>query len=355
MILGNVEAALLGTGRDHPLAGSLLEIREAGESAATLTRQLLALSRKSVIEPQTLDLDERLERMTKMLGRLIGEDVVLRLEPGRVGRVHVDPGQLEQILINLAVNARDAMPNGGQLVIGTFTERIAPGDARLASGAAPGRYAVVSVSDTGCGMTDEVKRHIFEPFFTTKETGKGTGLGLATVYGAVAQNRGFVQVESEPGRGTRFRIFLPSVEDERGEGLSGSAGPEPVTAGTETILLVEDEEPVRRLASRVLRRAGYRVIACGDGWEAIAAARRESGPIHLILSDVVMPGMDGPSLVRELSSMLPRARVLFVSGYSGDSSQALEDLARNGATVLSKPFTPAILSKAVRTALDAAA
>jgi len=354
VILGNIELALLNVSRDHPLAGPLGEMREAAESAAALTRQLLAFSRKSVIEPQEIELDERLERMAKMIRRLIGEDVVLRLEPGRVGRVRVDPGQLEQILINLAVNARDAMPRGGDLVIATSTERVQPGDARLAE-AAPGDYAVITVADSGCGMGDDVKQHIFEPFFTTKEKGKGTGLGLSTVYGAVVQNRGFLQVESEEGRGTAFHVYLPRVAGEEAGDGPRPAAPETAPGGDETILIVEDEAPVRRLASNALERAGYRVIACASGGEALTAARGERGPIHLVLADVVMPGMDGPTLVSELVSIRPDARVLFVSGYLGDSSEALERIARSGATLLAKPYTPASLSKAVRTVLDSVA
>jgi two-component system cell cycle sensor histidine kinase/response regulator CckA len=354
VILGNVEMALLGLSPHHPLVTPLQEMRQAAESAAALTRQLLAFSRKSVIEPQTLDLDERLEKLSGMVARLIGEDVVVQLEPGRVGRVRVDPGQLEQILINLAVNARDAMPGGGELVIRTTTERVEAGDARLAPGGEPGDYAVVEVADSGCGMTDEVKQHIFEPFFTTKERGKGTGLGLATVYGAVVQNHGFVQVDSEPGRGTIFRVHLPRVPDGEPAARPHLATPPPVPGGSETILIVEDEASVRRLATRTLQRAGYRVIACASGGDAIVAAKREPGPIHLLLSDVVMPGMDGPTLVRELAAIRAVGRVLFVSGYSGESSQALERLAQDGANVLSKPFTPATLSRAVRSALDAA-
>jgi PAS domain S-box-containing protein len=354
VILGNLELASLHVGQDHPLAGPIAEMREAAESAASLTRQLLAFSRKSVIEPQAVELDARLEHMAKLLRRLIGEDVSLRLEPGRVGRVRVDPGQLEQILINLAVNARDAMPSGGDLVIGTSTARVGPGDARLPPGAAAGEYAVVSVRDTGCGMSDEVRAHIFEPFFTTKETGKGTGLGLATVYGAVTQNQGFVEVDSLLGRGSTFRVYLPRAEaDEATDRPRAALGP--LRGGRETILLVEDEAPVRRLASRVLQQVGYRVIPCSSAEEALGAARRESGPIHLFLSDVVMPGMDGPTLVRELARVRPEARVLFVSGYLGNSNQALDELARSGASVLAKPFTPATLSEAVRSVLDAAA
>ena len=354
VILGNLELASLHVGQDHPLAGPIAEMREAAESAASLTRQLLAFSRKSVIEPQAVDLDARLEHMGKMLRRLIGEDVALRFEPGRVGRARVDPGQLEQILINLAVNARDAMPKGGDLVVATSTARVGQGDPRVGPGVTPGEYVVVSVRDSGCGMSDEVKAHIFEPFYTTKETGKGTGLGLATVYGAVTQNRGFVEVDSAPGRGSTFRIYLPRAQEAEAVDRPRAALA-PLRGGRETILLVEDEAPVRRLASRVLQQVGYRVIACSGADEALGAARRENGPIHLFLSDVVMPGMDGPTLVRELSRVRPEARVLFVSGYVGNANQALDELARSGASVLAKPFTPASLSEAVRNVLDAGA
>jgi CheY-like chemotaxis protein len=218
-----------------------------------------------------------------------------------------------------------------------------------------GEYAVLSVTDTGTGMTEEVKQHVFEPFFTTKEKGKGTGLGLATVYGAIRQNRGFIEIDSAPGQGSTFRVFLPSARadaaNERREGRSV----EPLRTGTETILLVEDEPAVRRLAARALEEAGYRVLACADGAEAVAVARGEKGRIHLVVSDVVMPGMDGPAVVQEIARVRPDARVLFVSGYLGNANDVLEQLARKGAPVLAKPFTPAALSNAVRSALDAAA
>jgi PAS domain S-box-containing protein len=353
VILGNLELALLTVSEDGPLAEPLREAREAAKGAASVTRQLLAFSRKSVIEPQAIDLAQALERLGKMLRRLIGEDVSLRVEPGDGARAWVDPGQLEQILINLVVNARDAMPRGGDLVIRTATERVRAGDPRLLPGTSPGEFAVLTVTDTGCGMTEEVRQHVFEPFFTTKEKGKGTGLGLATVYGAVRQNRGFIEVESEVGRGSTFRIYLPR-SDARGP-AANDPGVQPLRGGHETILLVEDEPAVRRLAARALEEAGYRVIACAGGEEALAAARRERSPIHLVVSDVVMPGMDGPTVVRELAAVLPSARVLYVSGYLGDANEVLEQLARKGVTVLPKPFTPATLSSAVRSALDAAA
>jgi PAS domain S-box-containing protein len=353
VVLGNLELALLTVGEHGPLAEPLCEAREAAKGAASVTRQLLAFSRKSVIEPQAIDLAQALERLGKMLRRLIGEDVALRVETGDGARAWVDPGQLEQVLINLVVNARDAMPRGGDLVIRTGSERVPAGDPRLLPGTEPGEYAVLTVTDTGSGMTEEVRQHVFEPFFTTKEKGKGTGLGLATVYGAVRQNRGLIEVESEVGRGTTFRIYLPRSEA-RGP-QAQAAGVEPLRGGHETILLVEDEPAVRRLAARALEEAGYRVLACAGGEEALAAAREERGPIHLVVSDVVMPGMDGPTVVRELTAVRPTARVLYVSGYLGNANEVLDQLARRGVTVLPKPFTPATLSSAVRTALDAAA
>jgi PAS domain S-box-containing protein len=355
VILGNVELAMLSVGEDSPIVEPLREMREAAKGAAAVTRQLLAFSRKSVIEPQSIDLAEALERLGKMLRRLIGEDVALHVAPWRGTRAWVDPGQLEQVLVNLVVNARDAMPGGGEITIRVESDHLASGDPRLLPGMAPGEYAVLSVTDTGTGMTEEVKQHVFEPFFTTKEKGKGTGLGLATVYGAVRQNRGLVEIDSAPGKGSTFRIFLPSARavavNERRE--AGSV--EPLRPGTETILLVEDEPAVRRLASRALEEAGYHVLSCADGAEALAVAGREKGPIHLVVSDVVMPGMDGPSVVGEISKLRPGARVLFVSGYLGNANDVLERLARKGAPVLAKPFTPAALSNAVRAALDAAA
>jgi PAS domain S-box-containing protein len=355
VILGNVELALLTVGEESPIVEPLREMREAAKAAAAVTRQLLAFSRKSVIEPQSIDLAEAFERLGKMLRRLIGEDVSLSVVAGRAVRAWVDPGQLEQILVNLVVNARDAMPGGGEIVIRTGAEHVTAGDPRLLPGLAAGEYAVLTVSDTGSGMTEEVKQHVFEPFFTTKEKGKGTGLGLATVYGAVRQNRGFIELDSAPGRGTTFRIFLPCARTGAANQAREAGTVEPLRSGSETILLVEDEAPVRRLGARVLEEAGYRVIACGDGPEALAAARREQGPIHLVVSDVVMPVMDGPTLVRELTALRPGARVLFVSGYLGLANDVLDQLARKGAPILAKPFTPATLSNAVRAALDAAA
>jgi CheY-like chemotaxis protein len=217
-----------------------------------------------------------------------------------------------------------------------------------------GEYALLEVTDTGTGITEEVKLHVFEPFFTTKEKGKGTGLGLSMVYGAVRQNRGFIEIDSAPGRGSTFRIFLPTARRDATSERRDGARVEPLQSGSETILLVEDEPAVRRLAARILQGAGYRVISCGDGAEALAAARGEEGAIDLFVSDVVMPGMDGPTVVRELSALRPGTPVLFVSGYLGNSNDIVEQLARKGAPVLAKPFTPAELSGAVRKALDAA-
>jgi PAS domain S-box-containing protein len=355
VILGNVELAMLSVGEDSALVEPLREVREAAKGAAAVTRQLLAFSRKSVIEPQSIDLAEALERIGKMLRRLIGEDVSLHVVVGRAVRAWVDPGQLEQVLINLVVNARDAMPNGGDIVIRAGSEHLVACDPRLLPGLEAGEYAVLTVTDTGTGMSEEVKQHVFEPFFTTKEKGKGTGLGLATVYGAVRQNRGLIELDSAPGRGTTFRILLPCARRGAANEARESGSVEPLRGGSETILLVEDDPAVRRFAARALEEAGYHVIACADGAEALAVAERDPGPIDLVLSDVVMPGMDGPTLVRALARVCPAARVLFVSGYLGHGNEAIDELARKGAHLLAKPFTPAALSNAVRAALDAAA
>jgi PAS domain S-box-containing protein len=355
VILGNVELALLSVAAESPIVEPLQEMRDAAKGAAAVTRQLLAFSRKSVIEPQSIDLAEALERLGKMVRRLIGEDVALHVATRRTARAWVDPGQLEQVLINLVVNARDAMPNGGEILIRTGSERLPAGDARLLPGMTAGDYAVLSVTDTGTGMSEEVKQHVFEPFFTTKEKGKGTGLGLATVYGAVRQNRGSIEIDTALGRGSTFRIYLPCARPGAANEAREGSTVEPLRSGSETILLVEDEPAVRRLATRALEEAGYHVIPCADGAEALALARRERAPIDLVVSDVVMPGMDGPSVVRELAAICPGARVLFVSGYLGSSNDIVEQLARRGSPVLAKPFTPAALSVAVRAALDAAA
>ncbi len=326
------------------------EIRGAGERAAGLTRQLLAFSRQQVLAPRILDLNAIVSDTEKMLRRLIGEDVqlVAALEPG-LGRVKADPGQIEQVLMNLAVNARDAMPQGGRLTLTTANVELSPEEAAAEPGARPGPHVLLAVSDTGTGMDEDTRKHIFEPFFTTKEPGKGTGLGLATVYGIVTQSGGHVAVATEVGRGTTFRIYLPRVEE------APAAAPAPVAGGmptgTETVLLVEDEEGVRLLARHVLAACGYTVLVAGEGREALRLCERHRAPIPLLVSDVVMPQMGGRQLAECLHGLHPEMKILYLSGYTDDA------IVRHGVheaevAFLRKPFTPEALARKVRELLD---
>ena len=329
-----------------------VEIARAAERAANLPRQLLAFSRRQIIRPRVLDLDQSVESLERMLRRLIGEDVLLTVirHPG-LGSVNADPGQIEQILMNLAVNARDAMPAGGQLIIETANDELDETYARTRPGVAPGRYVVLCVSDTGCGMERETADRIFEPFFTTKEVGKGTGLGLATVHGIVKQSGGEIHVYTEPGMGTTFRIYFPRVdEDERD--AQPAKEPAPAARGSETVLLVEDEAIVREVARMILDGAGYAVLVAGSGEEALVAAGRHTGRIHLLLTDVVMPGISGRQLADRLAATRPDTRVLFMSGYTEDA------IVRHGVisesiAFIQKPFPPAVLLRRVREVLDA--
>ena len=298
VILGYSDVVLNKLSADHPLCEEVREIQKAGERAAALTGQLLAFSRMQVLLPQLLDLNAVVTHVYKMLRRLIGEDIDLQTvcDPA-TGRVKADPGQHEQVLMNLAVNARDAMPEGGKLTIGTRNAEVGWAYAREHVPMEPGSYVMLSVSDTGSGMDAETKRRIFEPFFTTKEKGKGTGLGLATVYGIVKQSGGFIWVSSEPGHGTRFEIYLPRVEEDA-DHAAGRPAPQvrEGVGGAETLLLLEDEEGVRRLAREVLEEHGYTVLEA-SGWQsAIGLAESHGGPIHLLLTDVVMPEMGGPEV-----------------------------------------------------------
>jgi CheY-like chemotaxis protein len=287
-----------------------------------------------------------------MLARLIGEDVTLvtRLEPA-LGSVKADPGQLEQVIMNLAVNARDAMPEGGTLTFETANAVLDVDFVAVHPGAHPGAHIVLTVTDTGTGMTDEVRSHAFEPFFTTKEKGKGTGLGLATAYGIVKQSGGYITVDSEAGRGTTLRIYLPRVEGTAvvsGRTTSSSLSP----VGTETILLVEDEAGVRRLSLTVLETQGYVVLQAASGDMALQVARSETGPIHLVVTDIVMPGMSGRELWERLRVLRPDSRVLFMSGYTDDAI-ARHGVLEPGIAFLQKPFTPFSLAQKVREVLDA--
>jgi CheY-like chemotaxis protein len=327
------------------------EIRKAADRAAGLTRQLLAFSRQQVLQPRVVDLNALVSELEKMLRRLLGEDVTLatRLAAG-LGRVRADPGQLEQVIMNLAVNARDAMPRGGNLTIETADVTF---DATYAADhypAPPGAYAMLAVSDTGTGMDPDTQAHLFEPFFTTKDKGKGTGLGLATVYGIVKQSGGFIWVYSELGAGSTFKIYLPRVEAAADPALRVQASV-PVGRGTETVLLAEDEAPVRAVARQTLERHGYRVLEAPSAEAALDVADRYSGPIHLLLTDVIMPGLSGRDLAVRLATLRPDVRVIYMSGYTDDAITR-HGVLEPGFVFVQKPFTPDALARTVRDVLD---
>ena len=351
IINGYSEMVLERLPTEDPFYAQIGEIRKAGERAAALTRQLLAFSRRQVLEPHVLDLNTLIADVSKMLCRLIGEDVnMITVKGHRLGRVMADPGQIEQILMNLAVNSRDAMPGGGKLTIETADVELDEEFARNHFPTKPGSYVMLAVNDTGCGMTPEVMVHIFEPFFTTKEKGKGTGLGLATVYGIVKQSGGYIWVDSEPGKGTTVKIYLPRVE----QPAEVLASPEPLTSpalGTETVLLVEDESSVRLLTYRILEEQGYKILQARNGEEAILVAERYKDPIHLLATDVVMPGMSGPQLAEQLATLHRETKVLYLSGYTDDAI-VYHGLLSSGPAFLQKPFTPKALAHKVREILD---
>ncbi len=348
-IQGYAELTLRSLAPEDPLHEQVEQILKAGQRAASLTQQLLAFSRRQVIAPQVIDLNGLIADSTRMLVRLIGEDIVLDVRPGIEGsRVKADPHQLEQALVNLAVNARDAMPDGGTLTLGTAEVEIDEVRA-LAMSLEPGRYVELSVSDTGGGMDAATKSRIFEPFFTTKEKSRGTGLGLATVHGIIRQNRGFIEVSSEPGRGATFRIYLPCVE-----APVVAAGRPPrlsAAAGTETILLVEDEEMVRTLTRTILTRRGYQVLEAERGGDAYLLCKSHREPIHLLLTDVIMPKMNGRELYRQVRELRPDLKVLFMSGYTEDVI-APHGVLEEGTDFIEKPFTVEGLTRKIREVLD---
>jgi PAS domain S-box-containing protein len=374
VIRGDSDLILRRLPQAHPLRRNAEGIREAAEQAATLTRQLLAFSRKQVVAPTVLDLNDIVAGIHKMLQRLIGETIhLVTVTAPDLGKVKADPGQMEQMILNLAVNARDAMPDGGRLTIRTANVELDEPAARRRGGR-PGRYILLEVSDTGVGMDAETRARLFEPFFTTKEQGKGTGLGLSTVYGIVNQSGGFIHVESEPGRGSTFRVYLPRVEapaavsapaPRRVEaaptaGVEAAAGPpENMPAGDpaqmargETILLVEDAHRVRAVVREILEMNGYTVLEARHGAEALDIAAHHQGPIHLMVTDVVMPQMSGRELAQRIGPRRPEMRVLYMSGYTDDAI-VRHGVLGAGMAFLSKPFTPDALAAKVRQLLDA--
>ena len=330
------------------------QIAQAAEAAIQLTRQLLAFGRRTPVRPQVIDLNRIIAQTAESLNPMLRENIQLAIrQEARPANINADPVQIQQIIINLAINARDAMPQGGLLTIETANVQIDAADAEKCPGAAPGRYVALSVNDTGTGMDEEMLQHVFEPFFTTKPAGEGSGLGLATVHGIVEQSGGHITVESEPGEGTTFRICFPAVDtrDEAADESPAGREAQPPPGGAETILVVEDEEPVRRFVVKALTKSGYTVLDAGEPAEALLVARDYDKAIHLLLSDVVMPGMSGPQLAQKLRPLRPGIPVLYMSGYPRDV------FLQRGAPetdLLAKPFSPEELSKAVREALDAA-
>jgi PAS domain S-box-containing protein len=347
VIIGYSEVLAERLPEGDPLHRNCEQIAKAGRSAASLTRQLLAFSRQQVLEPMVLDLNAVVLHVEKMLRRLIGEniDLTTALNP-TLGRVKADPGQIEQVIINLAVNARDAMPNGGKLTIETANVDLDQGYVQRHPLHPPGPYVLLTVSDTGAGMDADTQARIFEPFFTTKEIGKGTGLGLATVYGVVKQSGGFIWVYSEVGHGTTFKIYLPRTAEAIGADRPVSS--ERSRGGTETVLLVEDEEALREFTATVLTQSGYTVLAAERPDKAIEISRRHKGPIHLMLTDVIMPGMNGRALAGSVAAIRPEIRVVYMSGYTGFTHPGLVD---SNVTLLQKPFTREALLHKVREGL----
>src|SRR3989441_7063418 len=336
--------------REDPKREDVEQVRKAADGATALTRQLLAFSRQQVLAPKVVSMSTVVSGVEKMLRRVIGEDVDLaaRLDPD-VGSVKADVGQLEQVLMNLAVNARDAMPTGGKLTIETANAEHDPDYAREHDAAAVRRFVMLAVSDTGIGMDEATKARIFEPFFTTKEPGKGTGLGLATVYGIVQQSGGFIWVYSEPGRGTTFKIYLRRVDAPAEGGAAAASGDLP--RGTETVLIVEDAAAVRAVMRHVLERQGYVVLEASNGATALELVAGHPAPIHLLLTDVIMPGLSGRQLADRLAALRPDTRVLYASGYT-DDAVVRHGVLESGIAYLQKPFTTDSLARKVREVLD---
>src|SRR2546430_237575 len=351
-IPGHADLLLEDLGHHAPRRADVDEIRRSAERAAGLTRQLLAFSRQQVLQPKVVDLNALVLDMDKLLRRLIGEDVELAtvLDP-TLGRVTADPGQLEQVIVNLAVNARDAMPQGGKLTLETRNIDLDSSYTLEHSLVKPGPYVQLTVSDSGIGMDEETQAHAFEPFFTTKPRGQGTGLGLAMVYGTVKQSGGFIWVYSEPGHGATFKIYLPRV-DAPVESATPPAPVERPPRGSETVLLAEDEPAVRAIARQALERQGYTVLAAPSGADALALAAQHGATIHLLLTDVVMPGMSGRDLADRLTAQRPGIRVLYISGYT-DNAIVRHGMLEPGLAYLQKPFRPDALVRKVRDVLDA--
>ena len=353
-ILGNAAFVLESTPPEDPRHEDMREIERAATRAAELTHQLLAFSRKQVLQPRSLDLNAALAQIMRMLTRLVGEHIEVTVLPEpALGRVQVDAAQLEQVIVNLVVNARDAMPDGGRLTIETQNVTLEKGSTSQHIGAPPGAYVLIAFTDTGIGMDPATQDRIFEPFFTTKDRGKGTGLGLATVYGIVKQSGGSLSVYSEPHRGSTFKVYLPRVVDP--VPMAGEDAGAPVSvSGTGTVLIVEDEAAVRMLAMRSLLRRGYVTLVARDGEEALRASAQHPGPIHLLLTDVVLPRTSGPKLAASLAATRPELRVLYMSGFT-ESAVMHHGVLDPGTEFIQKPFSPQALGVKVQEVLTQAA
>jgi nitrogen-specific signal transduction histidine kinase/ActR/RegA family two-component response regulator len=351
IITGYTQLILNGLPETDPNRHSAEQILKAGERAAELTQQLLVFSRRQTLQAKVLDLNQMVTSLGSMLRRLIGEDVELHLSLGsELGRVSADPGQIEQVLLNLAVNSRDAMPAGGILTIETANVDLGADYIARHIAVKPGRYVMLAVGDTGVGMDERTRAHAFEPFFTTKEAGRGTGLGLATVFGIVKQSGGSVDVYSEVNQGTTIRIYMPSIDRAVPmESIEAKARPR---RGSETIVLAEDEDMVRSLVKETLEREGYRVLAASNAAEAQRLVEESRRPIQLLITDVVMPKMSGRELAQRVSALHPDIRVLYMSGYT-DAAVVGSGILQKDVAFLQKPFTPAALSHKVREVLEA--
>jgi CheY-like chemotaxis protein len=352
IIKGYSQVSLLELKEGDPVKTNIEEIQTASNRAADLTKQLLAFSRRQIMEFNVIDLNTVLQDLRKMLQRIIGEDVELLTSfQEDLWRVRVDSGQINQVVMNLAVNAKDAMPQGGKLTLETANAELDEEYARKHVAVKPGSYVMLSASDTGIGMSPEVKERIFEPFFTTKERGKGTGLGLSTVYGIVKQSGGNIWVYSEEGKGTTFKIYLPREEEPLSEMRVKPFLKEELTGGNETILVVEDDEEVRKLAVHILKKRGYKVLEATEGVEAISIGKKYKDPIHLLVTDVVMPKMNGQAVAEELSGVHPETKVLYMSGYT-DNTIAHFGVLEEGVEYIQKPFAVDNLVRQVRVILD---
>ena len=352
-ILGYAGFALKALDEGHPVRNDILEIERAGARAANLTGQLLSYARRQMVAPKVVQLDQVVENLVNLLRRLLGEDISLETRyEDDTWLTRIDPGQLEQVIINLAVNGRDAMPNGGRLLIETRNCTLSESFSGQQAEAAPGAYVMLAVTDTGVGMDAATQARIFEPFFTTKEQGKGTGLGLAVCYGIVKQAGGHLWVYSEPGRGTTFKVFLPPASGEENLPADSESSDLANEEGSETVLIVEDEPVVRHLAVRYLAEHGYQVLQAADGPEALEISRAHEGDVHLLVTDVVMPQMNGRELAERLAAERPGLRVLYVSGYT-DHAVVRHGVLEEGIAFLSKPFDLGQLARTVREVLDA--